>query len=180
MILLYTTIALITLILINVPIAVAIGVTSMAGFLLTSGPDAFYDMVIKLYSGSTSFPLIAIPLFILAGNLMNTSGISLRLINFVTALIGFIRGGLGMVNIGVSMVFAEISGSAVADVAATGTVLIPEMKRRGYSRTLAAAITSSSASLAIIIPPSIPMILYGAIAETSVIDDGDLCAGRPL
>ena len=74
-----------------------------------------------------------------------------------------------MVNIGVSMVFAEISGSAVADVAATGTVLIPEMKRRGYSRTLAAAITSSSASLAIIIPPSIPMILYGAIAETSVL-----------
>ena len=111
MILLYTTIALITLILINVPIAVAIGVTSMAGFLRTSGPDAFDDMVIKLYSGSTSFPLIAIPLFILAGNLMNTSGISLRLINFVTALIGFIRGGLGMVNIGVSMVFAEISCS---------------------------------------------------------------------
>ena len=125
MILLYTTIALITLILINVPIAVAIGVTSMAGFLLTSGPDTLYDMVIKLYSGSTSFPLIAIPLFILAGNLMNTSGISLRLINFVTALIGFIRGGLGMVNIGVSMVFAEISGSAVADVAATDTVSIP-------------------------------------------------------
>ena len=113
--------------------------------------------------------LIAIPLFILAGNLMNTSGISVRLINFVSALIGFVRGGLGMVNIGVSMVFAEISGSAVADVAATGTVLIPEMKRRGYSRTLAAAITSSSASLAIIIPPSIPMILYGAIAETSVL-----------
>ena len=91
------------------------------------------------------------------------------MINFVTALIGFIRGGLGMVNIGVSMVFAEISGSAVADVAATGTVLIPEMKKRGYARTLAAAITSSSASLAIIIPPSIPMILYGAIAETSVL-----------
>ncbi|MBY6136193.1 TRAP transporter large permease [Nocardioides marinus] len=169
MILLLTTVALITLILINVPIAVAIGVVSMGGFLLTSGPDALNDMVIKLYSGSTSFPLIAIPLFILAGNLMNTSGISLRLINFVSALIGFIRGGLGMVNIGVSMVFAEISGSAVADVAATGTVLIPEMKRRGYSRTLAAAITSSSASLAIIIPPSIPMILYSAIAETSVI-----------
>ena len=169
MILLLTTIVLIALILINVPIAVAIGVVSLGGFLLTSGPDRLYDMAIVLYSGATSFPLIAIPLFILAGNLMNTSGISVRLINFVTALIGFIRGGLGMVNIGVSMVFAEISGSAVADVAATGTVLIPEMKKRGYSRTLAAAITSSSASLAIIIPPSIPMILYGAIAETSVL-----------
>jgi len=169
MILLLTTLALIGLILINVPIAVAIGIVSLGGFVLTSGTDRLYDMAIALYSGATSFPLIAIPLFILAGNLMNTSGISVRLINFVSALIGFVRGGLGMVNIGVSMVFAEISGSAVADVAATGTVLIPEMKKRGYSRTLAAAITSSSASLAIIIPPSIPMILYGAIAETSVL-----------
>lgn len=169
MTLLLTTAALILLILINVPIAIAIGIVSVGGFYLTSGSARFYDMAIALYSGATSFPLIAIPLFILAGNLMNTSGISVRLINFVTALIGFVRGGLGMVNIGVSMVFAEISGSAVADVAATGTVLIPEMKKRGYSRTLAAAITSSSASLAIIIPPSIPMILYGAIAETSVL-----------
>jgi len=169
MILLLTTMALITLIMINVPIAVAIGLVAVGGFLMTSGATSLYDVAIALYTGATSFPLIAIPLFILAGNLMNTSGISVRLINFVTALIGFVRGGLGMVNIGVSMVFAEISGSAVADVAATGTVLIPEMKKRGYSRTMAAAITSSSASLAIIIPPSIPMILYGAIAEVSVL-----------
>lgn len=169
MILLMTTMALITLIMINVPIAVAIGLVAVGGFLMTSGTSSLYDVAIALYTGATSFPLIAIPLFILAGNLMNTSGISVRLINFVTALIGFVRGGLGMVNIGVSMVFAEISGSAVADVAATGTVLIPEMKKRGYSRTMAAAITSSSASLAIIIPPSIPMILYGAIAEVSVL-----------
>jgi len=169
MILLFTTLALIGLILINVPIAVAIGIVAVGGLVLTPGGGTLYDMAIALYSGATSFPLIAIPLFILAGNLMNTSGISVRLINFVTSLIGFVRGGLGMVNIGVSMVFAEISGSAVADVAATGTVLIPEMKKRGYSRTLAAAITSSSASLAIIIPPSIPMILYGAIAEVSVL-----------
>ena len=169
MILLATTVSLIGLILINVPIAVAIGIVALGGLLLTPGGATLYDMAIALYSGTTSFPLIAIPLFILAGNLMNTSGISVRLINFVTALIGFVRGGLGMVNIGVSMVFAEISGSAVADVAATGTVLIPEMKKRGYSRTLAAAITSSSASLAIIIPPSIPMILYGAMSDTSVV-----------
>ncbi|NVO24754.1 TRAP transporter large permease [Donghicola mangrovi] len=169
MILLLTSVVLIGLILINVPIAVAIGIVALGGLVLTPGGATLYDMAIALYSGATSFPLIAIPLFILAGNLMNTSGISVRLINFVSSLIGFVRGGLGMVNIGVSMVFAEISGSAVADVAATGTVLIPEMKRRGYSRTLAAAITSSSASLAIIIPPSIPMILYGAIAEVSVL-----------
>jgi tripartite ATP-independent transporter DctM subunit len=169
MIMLFTTLALVALIMINVPIAVAIGLVSIGGFVLTSGTDSINDVAIALYSGATSFPLIAIPLFILAGNLMNTSSISVRLINFVSSLIGFVRGGLGMVNIGVSMVFAEISGSAVADVAAPGTVLIPEMKKRGYSKTLAAAITSSSASLAIIIPPSIPMILYGAIAETSVL-----------
>jgi len=169
MIILATAAALISLILLNVPIAVAVGLVAIGGFLLTTGPMQLYDVAITLYTGATSFPLIAIPLFILAGSLMNTSGISVRLINFVSALIGFVRGGLGMVNIGVSMVFAEISGSAVADVAATGTVMIPEMKKRGYSRTMAAAITSSSASLAIIIPPSIPMILYGAIAEVSVL-----------
>ena len=169
MIILATAAALIALILLNVPIAVAVGLVAIGGFLLTTGPMQLYDVAITLYTGATSFPLIAIPLFILAGSLMNTSGISVRLINFVSALIGFVRGGLGMVNIGVSMVFAEISGSAVADVAATGTVMIPEMKKRGYSRTMAAAITSSSASLAIIIPPSIPMILYGAIAEVSVL-----------
>ena len=169
MVLFFTAASLIGLILLNVPIAVSVGIVAVVGFLLTTGPMQLYDVAIALYTGATSFPLIAIPLFILAGSLMNTSGISVRLINFVSALIGFVRGGLGMVNIGVSMVFAEISGSAVADVAATGTVMIPEMKKRGYTRTMAAAITSSSASLAIIIPPSIPMILYGAIAETSVL-----------
>lgn len=169
MVLLATAGSLIAMIMLNVPIAVAVGLVAVGGFVLTTGHMQLYDVALALYNGATSFPLIAIPLFILAGSLMNTSGISVRLINFVSALIGFVRGGLGMVNIGVSMVFAEISGSAVADVAATGTVMIPEMKKRGYSRTMAAAITSSSASLAIIIPPSIPMILYGAIAETSVL-----------
>ena len=169
MILLLTTLALIGLILINVPIAIAIGIVALGGLIVIPGGASLHDVAIALYSGATSFPLIAIPLFILAGNLMNSSGISRRLIAFVTALIGFVRGGLGMVNIGVSMVFAEISGSAVADVAATGTVLIPEMKKRGYSSRLAAALTSSSASLAIIIPPSIPLILYGAMTETSVL-----------
>ena len=121
-----------------------------------------------MFSGATSFPLIAIPLFILAGAIMNTGGISRRLIAFASALIGFIRGGLAMVNVATSMFFAEISGSAVADVAAMGSILIPQMKKRGYSKEFSAAVTSSSASLAIIIPPSIPMILYAASANTSV------------
>jgi tripartite ATP-independent transporter DctM subunit len=107
-------------------------------------------------------------MFVLAGAIMNAGGITDKLINFVTAIIGFIRGGLAMVNIGVSLFFAEISGSAVADVAAMGSILIPQMKKRGYSKEFSAAVTSSSASLAIIIPPSIPMILYAASANTSV------------
>lgn len=157
------------LVLINVPIAVAIAAAAIIGTLSFKGSIGLYSAALKMFDGATSFPLIAIPLFILAGALMNTSGISRKLIDFTTALIGFVRGGLAMVNVGVSLFFAEISGSAVADVAAIGSVLIPEMKRRRYKPAFAAAITSSSASLAIIIPPSIPMILYGALSDTSIV-----------
>lgn len=169
MMLLIVILALFALVLINVPIAVAIGVVAVIGVWSTMGWDALVNAPLTLFNGATSFPLIAIPLFIFAGALMNTSGLSKRLINLVTAVVGFVRGGLAMVNVGVSLFFAEISGSAVADVAATGSILIPEMKKRRYNKNFAAAITSSSASLAIIIPPSIPMILYGAISNTSVI-----------
>jgi tripartite ATP-independent transporter DctM subunit len=126
-------------------------------------------VALVMYDGASSFPLLAIPLFILAGAIMNASSISRRLIAFASALVGFVRGGLSMVSIGASLFFAEISGSAVADVAALGTILIPAMKRRGYSKEVAAAVVSSSASLAIIIPPSIPMILYAVMAQTSVV-----------
>ena len=160
---------LILLILINVPIAVAICAVALVGMIASKGVFGLYNAALTMFDGATSFPLIAIPLFILAGALMNTGGISRRLIGFVSALIGFVRGGLAMVNVGVSLFFAEISGSAVADVAAIGSVLIPAMKKRGYKPTFAAAVTSSSASLAIIIPPSIPMILYGALADTSIV-----------
>lgn len=157
------------LILARVPIAVSIGAVAILGLLLNSGVFGLYSAALTMFDGATNFPLIAIPLFILAGGLMNTSGISRRLIDFVSSLIGFIRGGLAMVNVGISLFFAEISGSAVADVAAIGSILIPEMKRKGYKSTFAAALTSSSASLAIIIPPSIPMILYGALTDTSIV-----------
>jgi tripartite ATP-independent transporter DctM subunit len=159
---------LVALVLINVPIAVAIAVVALAGMTYAHGPLALVNAMLTFYSGATGFPMLAIPLFVLAGGLMNTSGISRRLIAFVSALVGFVRGGLAMVNIVVSMIFAEISGSAVADVAALGSVLIPEMKRRGYAGPFAAAVSSSAASLAVIIPPSLPMILYGAIADTSI------------
>lgn len=157
------------LILINVPIAVALGIISVVAILTTQGVEQLPNVPIVMYSGATSFPLLAIPLFILAGAIMNASGISRRLIAFASALLGFIRGGLSMVSIGTSLFFAEISGSAVADVAALGSVLIPAMKRRGYPPAFAAAVMSSSATLAVIIPPSIPMILYAVMADTSVV-----------
>src|SRR5690606_34271215 len=160
---------LIALVMINVPIAISLGVVAMGALWYTYGFDNLVMSAIVLFEGATSFPLLAIPLFVLAGAIMNTSGISRRLIAFASALVGFIKGGLSMVNIGTSLFFAEISGSAVADVAALGSILIPSMKRRGYSKEFAAAVTSSSASLAIIIPPSIPMILYAVMADTSIV-----------
>jgi tripartite ATP-independent transporter DctM subunit len=157
------------LVLINVPIAVAIGIAAVAAIVAAQGLESLPNVAIVMYQGATNFPLLAIPLFILAGAIMNTSGISRRLIAFASALLGFVRGGLAMVNVGTSMFFAEISGSAVADVAAIGSVLMPAMKKKGYPGPFTAAVTSSSASLAIIIPPSIPMILYAVMAGASVV-----------
>ena len=153
----------------NVPIAVALGAVAMVAMVVDLGTAGLMNAAIVMFEGARKFPLIAIPLFVLAGGIMNATSISRRLIQFCNALIGFVRGGLAMVSIVASMFFAEISGSAVADVAALGSVLIPEMKRRGYPKELAASVMSSAASLAIIIPPSIPMILYAVIADTSVV-----------
>lgn len=158
----------IAMICLNVPIAVALAITAIMGLVANEGSSALVSVALDMYDGSTKFSLIAIPMFVLAGAIMNAGGVTDKLINFVSAIIGFVRGGLAMVNIGVSLFFAEISGSAVADVAAMGSILIPQMKKRGYSAPLSAAVTSSSASLAIIIPPSIPMILYATSANTSV------------
>ncbi len=124
---------------------------------------------LRLFNGTDSFPMVAVPLFILAGSLMNRAGISHRLVELANSLVGFIRGGLAMTTTVSSMFFSEISGSAVADAAALGSVLIPAMKERGYPARFAAAVLSSSATIAIIIPPSIPMILYGAITGSSIV-----------
>ena len=157
------------LVVIDVPIAVSLGIVAVVAMVASHGVDTLPNLPIVLYNGATNFPLIAIPLFILAGAIMNASGISKRLIAFASAILGFFRGGLAMVSIGASLFFAEISGSAVADVSALGSILIPAMKSKGYPAPLAAAIMSSAATLAVIIPPSIPMILYAVMAETSVV-----------
>ena len=160
---------LLALVLLSVPIAVALAIAAVVAMIVTQGAESLPNLALMMYNGATNFPLIAIPLFILAGAIMNTSGISRRLIALASALIGFVRGGLAMVNVGALMFFAEISGSAVAGVAAIGPILIPAMKKRGYPGPFAAAINSSAASLSIILPPSIPMILYAVMAGTSVV-----------
>jgi C4-dicarboxylate transporter DctM subunit len=162
---------LLLLVVLGIPIAISLGAVAVLAMITgPGGIGSLPNVGLVMYSGSTSFPLIAIPLFILAGAIMNASGISTRLINFASALVGFIRGGLAMVTISASLFFAEISGSAVADVAALGSILIPAMKRKGYSKSFAAAVTSSSATLAVIIPPSIPMILYGVMSGSSIVE----------
>jgi len=161
--------AVLALVLINVPIAVSLGIVAVVAMVASHGVNILPNLAIVTYNGATNFPLLAIPLFILAGAIMNASGISTRLIAFASSLFGWIRGGLAHVTIGASMFFAEISGSAVADVAALGSILIPGMKAKGYPAPLAAAVMSSAATLAVIIPPSIPMILYAVMAETSVV-----------
>jgi tripartite ATP-independent transporter DctM subunit len=163
-------IGLLVLVVINVPIAIALGVVAVIAMVVTSGIDVLPNLAVVLFTGATKFPLIAIPLFILAGSIMNASGISHRLIAFASAMIGFVKGGLSMVTIGASLFFAEMSGSAVADVAALGSVLIPAMEREGYPKPFAAAVMSSSATLAVIIPPSIPMILYGVMSGSSIVE----------
>jgi tripartite ATP-independent transporter DctM subunit len=157
------------LVVINVPIAVALGIVAVVAIVVSHGVDSLPNVALTMFNGATNFPLLAIPLFIMAGAIMNACGISRRLIAFASAVLGFIRGGLSMVSIGASMFFAEISGSAVADVAALGSILIPAMKKKGYPKAFAAAVMSSAATLAVIIPPSIPMILYAVMADTSVV-----------
>jgi C4-dicarboxylate transporter, DctM subunit len=162
-------VAVLVLVVLNVPIAVSLGIVALVAMVASHGLEILPNLAIVTYNGATNFPLLAIPLFILAGAIMNASGISERLIAFAAALFGWIRGGLAHISIGASMFFAEISGSAVADVAALGSIMIPGMKAKGYPAPLAAAVMSSAATLAVIIPPSIPMILYAVMAETSVV-----------
>jgi len=156
------------LVLLGVPIGYVLIAATIAVIVLTTGTPLVV-VPLRLFNGSDSFPMVAVPLFILSGALMNRTGISRRLVDFAASLVGFVRGGLAMTTTLSSMFFSEISGSAVADAAALGTILIPAMKERGYPARFAAAVLSSSATIAIVIPPSIPMILFGAITGASIV-----------
>lgn len=157
---------LIILLAIGMPIAFGVGLAAWSFFLLEKAP--FILSVQQIYGGVDSFILLAVPFFVTAGLIMGMGGVSKRIIEFCSALIGHVRGGLGIVNVLASMIFAGISGSAVADTAAIGGVLIPGMIEKGYPRKYSAAITATSSTIGIVIPPSIPMILYGLVSGSSV------------
>jgi tripartite ATP-independent transporter DctM subunit len=152
----------------NVPIGFVLAIATIVVVAL-QGTAPLAAIPLMIFGGGSKFPLLAIPLFILAGGLMTTSGISTRLINLASALVGHIKGGLAMMTIVASMFFGEISGSAVAGAAAIGQVVIPEMEKKGYPKAFSAGVVSNAATLAIIIPPSIPMIIYAAMADVSVV-----------
>jgi tripartite ATP-independent transporter DctM subunit len=160
-------VSLVVLLALGVPIAYAIGASSLLYFAIYH-PELMQILPQRMYFGFSSYTLIALPLFILMGFLMNEAGITARLINFCLMLIGRLRGGLGLVNVGASMIFGGISGSSTSDTASIGSILIPEMERRGYSRQFAAGITVASSTMGMIIPPSIPVVLYAIVAQESV------------
>ncbi|MCP1317934.1 TRAP transporter large permease subunit, partial [Halomonas sp. 707B3] len=153
-------------IVIGLPIAFGLGVAALVMAVLSDIPLSI--MIEQSIRGVNSFPLLAIPFFILVGEVMSNGGIARRLMELAGALVGFMRGGLGQVAITGSMFFGGISGSAVADTAATGSMMIPSMKQQGYTAANATAINTVSSVIGIIIPPSIPLILYGIVTETSI------------
>jgi tripartite ATP-independent transporter DctM subunit len=155
-------------ILIGMPIAVALGLVAAATMVVTAGPDLLVIFIQRTYAGTTSFPLLAIPFFVLAGNLMNVGGTTERIFEVAQLFVGRIRGGLAHVNVVGSVIFAGMSGSAVADAAGMGVIEHRAMTRAGYTGRFAATITAVSSTIGPIIPPSIPFVIYGSLANVSV------------
>ncbi|QEK91172.1 TRAP transporter large permease [Achromobacter insolitus] len=151
----------------GLPVAVAMAGASLL-FVLISGSVPDVVVAQRMIAGVESFPLLAVPFFILAGNLMNIAGITGRIYNFAVALVGWMRGGLGQVNIIGSVVFAGMSGTAIADAAGLGTIEIKAMKDHGYETEFAVGVTAASATLGPIIPPSLPFVIYGMMANVSI------------
>ncbi|MFN3822499.1 MAG: TRAP transporter large permease [Pseudorhodobacter sp.] len=151
----------------GVPVAVALA-GSAAVFIFFSGATPPMVVAHRMINGVDSFPLLAVPFFILAGNLMNTAGITERIFNFALALVGWMRGGLGHVNVGASVIFAGMSGAAVADAGGLGAIEIKAMRDANYDAKFAVGITAASSTIGPIIPPSLPMVIYGVVAGASI------------
>ena len=163
----FLIVSLIILFLINAPIFLAISISSIFSLMFFSDFPLII-VVQRMVNAVDSFPLMAVPLFMLAGAIMDVGGISKRIVGFAESLVGWLPGGLAAVAVVASMFFAGISGSAAADTAAVGALLIPSMIKRGYKDSFAAAIQAGGGSIGVIIPPSIPMIIYGFITGTSI------------
>ncbi|MBG6178444.1 MAG: TRAP transporter large permease [Roseibium album] len=159
--------SLLVLLVIGVPIAYALGLSALAYFLVEQ-PMLIGVLPQRFFAGINSYALISLPLFILMGFVMNTGGITGRLLDISNFFVGRLKGGLGLVNVVASMVFGGISGSAASDTASIGSVLIPEMKKRGYPAQFAAGITVASSTMGMIIPPSVAMVIYAIAAQESV------------
>lgn len=151
----------------GIPVAIAMAGASLA-YILISGNLPSFVVVHRMVGGIDSFPLLAVPFFILAGNLMNNAGITTRIYNFALSLVGWLKGGLGHVNVLGSVIFAGMSGTAIADAAGLGTIEIKAMKEHGYSAEFAVGVTAASATLGPIIPPSLPFVIYGMMANVSI------------
>jgi C4-dicarboxylate transporter DctM subunit len=159
---------LVALIFLGVPIAVAMGLTAVGAFIFLGESFVLPMLAQRMYSATTGFTLLAIPFFILAGNLMNRGGITHRVFRFAQALVGHLQGGLGHVNVVSSMIFSGMSGAAVADAAGLGLVELEAMKKAGYGIRFSAAITAASSTIGPVVPPSIPFVIYGSITGESV------------
>ena len=153
--------------LLGVPIAYSLGLSGFAYFALVH-PELLGILPARLLAGMNSYAMIAMPLFVFMGLLMNSGGITARLIDFSLLFVGRFRGGLGLVNVIASMIFGGISGSSVSDTASVGAVLIPEMTKEGYTPEFSSGITVASSTMGMIIPPSVPMVIYAYISEESV------------
>lgn len=160
-------VSLFVLLLLGVPIAYALGLSSLAYFLIEQ-PMLIGILPQRFFAGINNYALISLPLFILMGLVMNSGGITARLLDLSMFFVGRMKGGLGLVNVFGSMIFGGISGSSASDTASIGSVLIPEMKRRGYPGNFAAGITVASSTMGMIIPPSVPMVIYAIVAQESV------------
>jgi C4-dicarboxylate transporter, DctM subunit len=152
---------------IGMPIAVALGLSSVIA-IIHAGRDSLASLALKLFETSEQFALLAIPFFILAGTFLTTGGVARRMIRFANACVGHLHGGLGIASVLACMLFAAVSGSSPATVAAVGSIVIAGMVRAGYSREMAAGVICNAGTLGILIPPSIVMVVYGAATETSV------------
>jgi len=151
----------------GLPVALAMATASLI-YVMATGTVPDYVVIHRMVGGLDSFPLLAVPFFILAGNLMNTAGITNQIYNFALALVGWMKGGLGHVNIVGSMIFSGMSGTAIADAAGLGTIEIKAMNDHGYPKEFSVGVTAASATLGPIIPPSLPFVIYGMMANVSI------------